>query len=130
MSEIIDFSKQQTDTFVVIDLKAVITELQVRIAVERATRRLAYSSRIHDFGSLVMMYITGSPQIVSALHSAGISKNTKKAIVICSSPSEFYEFLERFSGRVGRLQESPLVYDDQVRDRDTLTAMSNVDYEI
>lgn len=130
VSEIIDYSKHQTDTFVVIDAKAAITETQVRIAVERATRRLENRSRIRDFGSLVMMYVTGSPQIGTALRSAGITKSTVRAVVICHGDDMFHGFLKYFAGRITWLQESPLAYDDPAMDRETLTAMSYVDYEI
>lgn len=130
IENVIRYSKYQRGIFVLVDLKSVISQLQINIASERAIRRLDNASRIRDFGSLVMMYLSGRSQIDTALKSAGLNSWTEKAVLICEREGQFLDFLKEFGKNIEKIEDPPIPYDDPSKDRETFFAMSNVDYEI
>ena len=129
VSEIIEFSRQNEDFFQLIDLESIVSEIQVEATLERAKRRMENGSRIRGFGPLVLMYLSGQPQVGKAIRAAGISVRTNRAMLLCHDRHDMDRFLERFQGAVSEILQSPLPHDDPARDREVFFAMSYVDFQ-
>ena len=127
--DIIDFSKRSNRFFLVIDMDSIISEVQVQVALDRARRRMANSSKVRELGPLVLMYISGEPQVGNAIRAAGISSKTKKAMIVCDDVEEMKKFMDEFGEAIGEIKQPPIPHDDPSKEREVFFAMSNVDFQ-
>jgi|GEM_PF-1758012 tRNA threonylcarbamoyladenosine modification (KEOPS) complex Cgi121 subunit len=129
VDDIIDFSRQNHHFFLIIDMDSIVSEMQVMVAIDRARRRMENSSRVRELGPLVLMYISGEPQVGKAIRAAGISARTKKAMIVCDNAEEMKKFLDQFGDAIEQIMQPPIPHDEPLRDREVFFAMSNVDFQ-
>lgn len=129
VKDIIDFSKRSNHFFLVIDMDSIVSEMQVQVALDRARRRMANNSKVRELGPLVLMYISGEPQVGNAIRAAGISSQTKKAMIVCDDAKEMKKFMDEFGEAISEIKQPPIPHDDPSRDREVFFAMSNVDFQ-
>ena len=129
VKDVIDFSRQSNHFFLVMDMDSIVSEMQVHVALDRARRRIANSSKVRELGPLVLMYISGEPQVGNAIRAAGISSQTKKAMIVCDDVEEMKKFMDEFGDAIDLIKQPPVPHDNPSRDREVFFAMSNVDFQ-
>ncbi|MHB1708883.1 MAG: KEOPS complex subunit Cgi121 [Thermoplasmataceae archaeon] len=129
VKDIIDFSRWSNHFFLVMDAGSIVSEMQVKVALDRARRRMENSSKVRELGPLVLMYISGEPQVGNAIRAAGISSLTKKAMIVCDSVEEMKRFRDEFGDTIDEIRQPPIPHDNASRDREVFFAMSNVDFQ-
>ena len=127
--DIIDFSRRSSHFFLIMDIGSIVSKVQVQAALDRAKRRMENGSKVREIGSLVLMYISGEPQVGNAIRAAGISGKTKKAMIVCDDVEEMKKFRDEFGDAIDEIKQPPIPHDNPSRDREVFFAMSNVDFQ-
>ncbi|QRF74542.1 KEOPS complex Cgi121-like subunit [Thermoplasmatales archaeon] len=129
LNDLIEFSGKSRNFFLIIDLDSVVSEIQVEVSLKRARRRMENNSRVRELGPLVLMYISGQPQVGNGIKAAGISMRTSRAMIVYDERDELEKFLKEFQGMVEQILPSPLPHDNPAKDSEVFFAMSYVDFQ-
>jgi len=129
LKDLIEFSRKSRNFFLIIDLDSVVSEIQVEASLKRARRRMENNSRVRELGPLVLMYISGQPQVGNGIKAAGISMHTSRAMIVYDERDELEKFLKEFQGMLEQILPSPLPRDNPAKDSEVFFAMSYVDFQ-
>ncbi len=94
IDDILDFIKTRNYFFQLIDSKTIVSEVQVINAINKTLRYINNNNRFKYPGNLLLLYLSYSDQISTAIEKVGIKNSTVNGIVIYENNNDFMEFSE------------------------------------
>lgn len=89
-----EFFRTANNFFAVLDRDNLISETQIRAALDHISR--SREVRVRDDATLLMMFLSGHSQISRATESVGITDNTRKMVVVYKDWDDYHNFLQNF----------------------------------
>ena len=121
-SDVIDFCRSRTSIFQLLRCSSLISEEQVRIAVDMMDQ-IREKVNIQDEGILLMLLLAGTNQIKVAEDRVGISRQEAEYICVYGNKKELEDFINSFDSVV--LVDNPMLPEkDPTRDADTFMNLS------
>ena len=126
INDILDFIRSRKDFFQLIDSKTIVSEVQVINAMNRMARYTSNNKRFKYPGNLLLLYLSYTDQIVTAINKIGIKDSTVNGIAVYDSDDDFREF----SGLKGiKIIERNIPYDSD-DDFNVFSKMSYIDFSL
>ena len=121
-SDVIDFCRSRTSIFQLLRCSSLISEEQVRIAVDMMDQ-IREKVNIQDEGILLMLLLAGTNQIKVAEDRVGISRQEAEYLCVYGNKKELEDFINSFDSVV--LVDNPMLPEkDPTRDADTFMNLS------
>ncbi len=121
-SDVIDFCRSRTSIFQLLRCSSLISEEQVRIAVDMMDH-IREKVNIQDEGILLMLLLAGTNQIKVAEDRVGISRQEAEYLCVYGNKKELEDFINSFDSVV--LVDNPMLPEkDPTRDADTFMNLS------
>lgn len=121
-SDVIDFCRSRTSIFQLLRCSSLISEEQVRIAVDMMDH-IREKVNIQDEGILLMLLLAGTNQIKVAEDRVGISRQEAEYLCVYGNKKELEDFINSFDSVV--LVDNPMLPEkDSTRDADTFMNLS------
>jgi tRNA threonylcarbamoyladenosine modification (KEOPS) complex Cgi121 subunit len=121
-SDVIDFCRSRTSIFQLLRCSSLISEEQVRIAVDMMDQ-IREKVNIQDEGILLMLLLAGTNQIKVAEDRVGISRQEAEYLCVYGNKKELEDFINSFDSVV--LVDNPMLPEkDSTRDADTFMNLS------
>ncbi|WP_010916503.1 KEOPS complex subunit Cgi121 [Thermoplasma volcanium] len=123
INKIVGFIRSTKNLFQLIDGRCLLSQTQILSAISRAGRRYIKGSRVNNEGILILMFVSASTQIDSAISSCGLKPDSSTAALIYDDESDYSNFIAKFPEFV---MVDPFVPYD-VKDDSIFEKMSYVD---
>ncbi len=94
INDILDFIRSRKYFFQLIDSKTIVSEVQVINALNRTARYTSNNKRFKYPGNLLLLYLSYTGQIDTAINKIGIKDFTVNGIAVYDSDDDFKEFSE------------------------------------
>ena len=121
-SDVINFCRSRISIFQLLRCSSLISEEQVRIAMDMMDR-IRDKVNIQDEGILLMLLLAGTNQIKVAEERVGISRQEVEYLCVYGDKKEFEDFINSFDSVV--LVDNPMLPEkDPTRDADTFMNLS------
>ena len=121
-SDVINFCRSRISIFQLLRCSSLISEEQVRIAVDMMDQ-IREKVNIQDEGILLMLLLAGTNQIKVAEDRVGISRQEAEYLCVYGNKKELEDFINSFDAVV--LVDNPMLPEkDPTRDADTFMNLS------
>ena len=121
-SDVINFCRSRISIFQLLRCSSLISEEQVRIAMDMMDR-IRDKVNIQDEGILLMLLLAGTNQIKVAEDRVGISRQEAEYLCVYGNKKELEDFINSFDSVV--LVDNPMLPEkDPTRDADTFMNLS------
>lgn len=121
-SDVIDFCRSRTSIFQLLRCSSLISEEQVRIAVDMMDQ-IREKVNIQEEGILLMLLLAGTNQIKVAEDRVGVSREESEYLCVYGNKKDLEDFISSFDFVV--LVDSPVLPEkDHSRDADTFMNLS------
>lgn len=127
LTKVREFFRTTNNFFAILDMNKLVSEVQVRAAIDRLSRHL--NGRIRDQGTVLMLLLSGQSQISKAVEAVGVGRETRKLLVIYETEKDLTEFLGLI-GNTLEITDEKLPYDVPEMDREVFGKMSQAEIEL